>query len=206
MKRIVYTRPDGGLSIVVPAEGGRLANSVQLADGTVLAEKVLLKAEGLIEVDGKKESAVYGFAPTPVSLLYGKPWPAPGVTAEWAETDDEFAARVAARDVPAGISFAIVDESAIPADRSFRNAWQHDNGVISHDMTKCRAIQKDKLRAERASLLAAQDVAFQRAIAAGSKPSELAAIETEKQRLRDITKLADAAKTPVELRTLTAAK
>lgn len=40
------------------------------------------------------------------------------------ETDDEFIAWIAAKDVPAGKPFEIVDAADIPADRTFRNAWE----------------------------------------------------------------------------------
>jgi hypothetical protein len=55
---------------------------------------------------------------------------------------------------------------------------------VSVNITKAKAITKDKLRAERKPLLEAQDVAFMKAQEAGSDTS---AIVTEKQRLRDIT-------------------
>jgi hypothetical protein len=31
---------------------------------------------------------------------------------------------IAAKDVPAGVPFRIVDASEIPSDRTFRNAWE----------------------------------------------------------------------------------
>jgi hypothetical protein len=69
--------------------------------------------------------------------------------------------------------------------------------VISLD--KAKAITKDRLRAERTPLLEAQDVAFQRALESGA---DTTAIVAEKQRLRDITKLADSAITLEELKLL----
>lgn len=72
-----------------------------------------------------------------------------------------------------------------PTDRTFRNAWKSD---LTVDMPKAVEITKDRLRAERAPLLEAQDVAFQRAMEDGA---DTAAIVAEKKRLRDITKLAD---------------
>jgi hypothetical protein len=71
--------------------------------------------------------------------------------------------------------------------------------MISIDIDKAKAITKDRLRAERAPLLAAQDVAFQRALESGS---DTAAIVAEKQRLRDITNLVDSCTTTDELRSL----
>ena len=55
---------------------------------------------------------------------------------------------------------------------------------ITVDITKAKAITKDRLRADRKPLLEAQDVAFMKAQEAGADTS---AIVTEKQRLRDIT-------------------
>ena len=55
---------------------------------------------------------------------------------------------------------------------------------IQIDITKAKAITKDRLRADRKPLLEAQDVLFQRALEASADTS---AIVTEKQRLRDIT-------------------
>jgi hypothetical protein len=34
---------------------------------------------------------------------------------------------IAAKDVPAGVAYKIVDASDIPEDRTFRNAWEYDN-------------------------------------------------------------------------------
>jgi len=33
---------------------------------------------------------------------------------------------IAAKDVPAGIPYSIVDASDIPEDRTFRNAWEYN--------------------------------------------------------------------------------
>jgi hypothetical protein len=71
--------------------------------------------------------------------------------------------------------------------------------MITINIDKAKAITKDRLRAERAPLLAAQDVAYQRALEASADTS---AIVTEKQRLRDVTQLADAATSLDELKAL----
>jgi hypothetical protein len=72
--------------------------------------------------------------------------------------------------------------------------------MITINIDKAKSITKNRLRAERGPLLAAQDVAFQRALEANADTS---AIVAEKQRLRDITKLADAATTLDELKSIT---
>jgi hypothetical protein len=71
--------------------------------------------------------------------------------------------------------------------------------MITVNMDKAKAITKVRLRMEREPLLAAQDVAFQRALEASA---DTTAIVAEKQRLRDITKLADAATTLDELKAI----
>ena len=73
--------------------------------------------------------------------------------------------------------------------------------MITINLTKAKVITKDRLRAERTPLLQAQDVAFQRALESGA---DTTAIVAEKQRLRDITQLADQATTLDELKTLKA--
>jgi hypothetical protein len=72
---------------------------------------------------------------------------------------------------------------------------------ITINITKAKAITKERLREERVALLEAQDVAFQRALESGA---DTTAIVAEKQRLRDITQLADQATTLDELKTLKA--
>jgi hypothetical protein len=73
--------------------------------------------------------------------------------------------------------------------------------MITINMNKAKNITKDRLRQERAPLLQVQDVAFQRALEEGADTS---AIVAEKQRLRDITKLADQATTLDELKSIKA--
>jgi hypothetical protein len=71
--------------------------------------------------------------------------------------------------------------------------------MIVINLDKAKDITKDRLRQERAPLLQVQDVAFQRALEEGA---DTAAIVAEKQRLRDITLLADQATTLDELKEL----
>ena len=71
---------------------------------------------------------------------------------------------------------------------------------ITVDITKAKAITKDRLRADRKPLLEEQDVLYMRAQEAGSDTS---AIVTEKQRLRDITNQVDSMTTTDELKAAT---
>jgi hypothetical protein len=72
--------------------------------------------------------------------------------------------------------------------------------MITINLDKAKDITKDRLRTERAPLLAEQDVAFQRALESGDDTS---AIVAEKQRLRDVTKLVDTANNVEQLKQIT---
>lgn len=72
----------------------------------------------------------------------------------------------------------------VPTDRTFRGAWQFNGDAVEVDMAAARNIHKDNLRAERAPRLADLDVAYMKALEAGSGAADIA---TQKQTLRDIT-------------------
>lgn len=135
---IVYTRPDGGVSVVRPAYGDKLR---------------------------PKD-----------------------------DSDAALLARCMARLPADAINAQIVDDSAIPADRTFRNAWAAD---LSVDMTKARAIQMERIRAARNAKLAALDPLWMRATGRGDTVTA-AAVEAEREVLRnipqtfDLTRAADA--------------
>ena len=68
------------------------------------------------------------------------------------------------------------------------------------NITKAKAITKDRLRVERKPLLEAQDILFNRALETSASTT---AIVTEKQRLRDITDGVDAMTTTNQLKAAT---
>jgi hypothetical protein len=72
--------------------------------------------------------------------------------------------------------------------------------MITINFDKAKIIIKDRLRVERKPLLEAQDVLYMRATEQGQ---DTTAIVAEKQRLRDITQLADQATTLDELKAIT---
>jgi len=104
---------------------------------------------------------------------------------------------VQAKDTPVGS--LIVNTSDLPTDNDFFDAWELVDGKVEVSLAKATEITKKRLRSEREPLLAAQDVAFQRALETGADTS---AIVAEKQRLRDITNFS--ATTLDELRSLKA--
>jgi hypothetical protein len=104
--------------------------------------------------------------------------------------------QVLTKDCPTGA--IIVDNDSLPNEHNdFFNAWELNGTTVTVNLTKAKAITKDRLRAERAPLLVAQDVLYMRATEANQ---DTTAIVAEKQRLRDITKLADAATTLEQLK------
>jgi len=106
---------------------------------------------------------------------------------------------VLTKDVPAGRGARIVNLTDLPRDNDFYDAWEMDATSVTVNFAKATEITKKRLRAERTPLLAAQDVAFQRALESGA---DTTAIVAEKQRLRDITNIT--ATTLDELRALKA--
>jgi hypothetical protein len=107
---------------------------------------------------------------------------------------------VQAKDTPAGS--VIVDYDTLPnADDDFFDAWELSGETVTVNLAKAKEITKARLRRERGPLLAAQDVLFMRTLEAGGDTS---AIVAEKNRLRDITLLADACTATAELRSLKA--
>jgi len=93
---------------------------------------------------------------------------------------------------------------SVPADRTFRGAWQFSGDAVEIDMAKARDIHRDRLRAERNLRFDALDAEWFRAAEAGDTDAQTAIAEV-KQALRDVT--ADprivAAETPDELKALT---
>jgi hypothetical protein len=104
--------------------------------------------------------------------------------------------QVLVKDCPTGA--IIVNSDTLPNEHNeFFNAWELNGTTVTVNLIKAKAITKDRLRAERTPLLQAQDVAFQRALESGA---DTTAIVAEKQRLRDITQLADQATTLEQLK------
>jgi len=88
----------------------------------------------------------------------------------------------AIKDVPDGVAYEIVEDSIIPTDRTFRDAWVQDTKTIKTDMAKAREIHKTKIREARTSKLAELDIEFQKALETSSSTTD---IVSKKQALRD---------------------
>ena len=88
----------------------------------------------------------------------------------------------AIKDVPSGKSYKIVDDSVIPSDRSFRDAWVQDNETIKEDITKARELHKNRIRDARKPKLEALDVEFNKAL---ETSADTTSIVSKKNALRD---------------------
>jgi len=78
----------------------------------------------------------------------------------------------------------IVEDDVIPTDRTFRNAWKHEEGKIVEDLDLSKEIHKTRLRAQRKPMLEALDAEEMKDLREKKDP---ASIHLEKQRLCDIT-------------------
>jgi len=103
------------------------------------------------------------------------------------------------KDIPTGEEYKIVDESEIPTDRTFRNAWNFD---LKEDIPKSKEIWKEKIRQDRKPMLESLDVDYQRADEDKDEVKK-ADIIKEKNRLRDITDLIDKCKTTKQIKSIT---
>ena len=146
MRKIIYTRLDGGLSVVHP----------------------VLNTRG----------EVPGFTEADAEARAWAKLPANAINPRWA------------------------DDTEVPSDRTFRNAWE-DSGVVSVNMTKARELHRTRLRELRKPRMESLDVAFMRALEIGDEVAK-AAIILQKQVLRDVTAdpAIETARTPEELKTV----
>jgi len=103
---------------------------------------------------------------------------------------------VAAKDVPEGVAYEIVEDDAIPADRFFRNAWVANGAAVDVDLDKAKDIGHDKRRAARAEEFAPYDEVIMKQIPG----VDAIAAEASRQVIRDkyaaVQDAVNAAKTP----------
>lgn len=107
---------------------------------------------------------------------------------------------VAAKDVPAGVVYEIVEDDAIPSDRTFRAAWVMGDCCVDHDLGKCKEIGHTKRRQLRAEEFAPYDEVIAKQIP-GVNAAEA---ESARQAIRDkysaVQDAIDAAATPDEIK------
>ncbi len=129
-KRIIYTRPDGGVSIVVP---------------------------------------------TPETLA----------NPDFSD-DADLNAHLLARSIPDDASnVEIVDDTVVPANRTFRSAWRQTGAIVVVNMPAARQLHLQRIRTVRDDVLARTDTDFVRAVEDGDIV-EQTRLKTLRQALRDI--------------------
>jgi hypothetical protein len=101
------------------------------------------------------------------------------------ESEVEFIARVQSRAVPAdATSVEVVEDSQIPTDRTFRNAWRAGAGRIECDIAVAKNIARDMLRDERRERFKVLDGLWMRAMGRG-EALIAAEIEAKRETLRN---------------------
>jgi hypothetical protein len=106
-KRIIYPNDDGGVTILIPA----LESRKQILVSEAVTETITHDA--VLNDNGFGTSPAYDETITITPAIYRN------------ETDDEFIEWIAAKDVPKGKPYKIIDVEDIPTDRTFRNAWEY---------------------------------------------------------------------------------
>ena len=107
---------------------------------------------------------------------------------------------VAAKDVPEGVAFEIVEDDAIPSDRTFRGAWVANGAAVDVDLDKAKDIGHDIRRIKRAEEFAPHDEVIAKQIPG----VDAAETEEARQAIRDkysnIQDAIDTAKTPDKIK------
>jgi len=94
----------------------------------------------------------------------------------------------------------IIEQATLPEETQFFEAFELQDGKVVINFDRAKNITKDRLRVERKSLLEKLDIEFMQAL---EKNNDTTSIILEKNRLRNITKIVDEAKSITELQNLT---
>jgi len=107
---------------------------------------------------------------------------------------------VAAKDVPEGVAYEIVEDDAIPADRFFRNAWVANGAAVEVDLDQAKEIGHTIRRQQRAEEFAPHDEVIMKQIPG----ADAVAAEATRQEIRDkyalVQEQIDAAATPDDIK------
>lgn len=185
MKKILYKNPEGGVSIVYPTPKERLEPQL-----LTLHNREHEKSEKLRRKDLEEQAAQWlkdnpEQTELPKELQYVRKECPPFVFGQ-----EEYEAHVKARSLK-GDEQGVrdLDDSDIPASRTFRNAWVDDlpNTQINIDMAKAKEIALESLRQKRNYTLSRTDAEYIKLSETGSDNSRLQALKEYRQKLRDAT-------------------
>ena len=107
---------------------------------------------------------------------------------------------VAAKDVPEGVAYEIVEDDAIPADRFFRNAWVANGAAVDVDLNKAKAIGHDIRRTQRAEEFKPYDEVIMKQIPGNSAAEAEEARQQIRFKYALIQDVIEAAETPDEIK------
>jgi hypothetical protein len=107
---------------------------------------------------------------------------------------------VAAKDVPEGVAYEIVEDDAIPADRFFRNAWVANGAAVDIDLDKAKDIGHDIRRAQRAEEFKPYDEVIMKQIPGNSAAEAEEARQQIRFKYALIQDVIEAAETPDEIK------
>jgi hypothetical protein len=114
-------------------------------------------------------------------------------------------AALALKDVPEGVPYEIVEDDAIPSDRTFRNAWVMGDCCIDHDLDRCRAIGHDHRRAARAAEFAPHDEVIAKQIPGNDAAAAEAARQSIREKYAAVQEAIEAASSPDQIKAALAA-
>ena len=107
---------------------------------------------------------------------------------------------VAAKDVPEGVAYEIVEDDAIPADRFFRNAWVANGAAVEVDLDQAKEIGHTIRRQQRAEEFKPYDEVIMKQIPG----QDMEAAEDAREEIRDkyaqVQEQIDAAASPDEIK------
>jgi hypothetical protein len=107
---------------------------------------------------------------------------------------------VAAKDVPEGVPYEIVEDDAIPADRFFRNAWVANGAAVDVDLDKAKDIGHDIRRTKRETEFAPFDAIIMKQIPGTSATEAEAARQEIRDKYAAIQTEIDAAEDPDQIK------
>ena len=107
---------------------------------------------------------------------------------------------VAAKDVPEGIAYEIVEDDAIPSDRFFRNAWVANGAAVDVDLDKAKDIGHDMRRTKREAEFAPFDAIIMKQIPGNSAVEAEASRQEIRFKYALIQDVINAAETPDEIK------
>ena len=107
---------------------------------------------------------------------------------------------VAAKDVPEGVAYEIVEDDAIPSDRTFRGAWVANGAAVDVDLGKAKDIGHDMRRTKREAEFAPFDVIIMKQIPGNSAAEAEASRQAIREKYALIQDAINVAETPDEIK------